>query len=143
MATRRSTAKKAEASDLEILHPDRTLKIAGKEITIREYGFVEGQRLLPIAEPFLSDLASAIAGSVPPSYRQISALIGKHIDAVVRLAAVSAGVEPEWIESLEPDDGTGLLMVWWAVNGPFYLRSVVQSIVIERALSGGATSTQS
>lgn len=152
MAKRRTATPEggSAASDLDILHPDRSITLADREVTVREYGFIEGQRLLPIAEPLLAALAAAIGGKAVPTYRAVQAIIGAHIDLVVRLAARSilppeaplsaVDEEVKWIEALRPDDGTVLVLTWWAVNGPFYMRNVVQSLVVERALSGGETS---
>ncbi|MFU4637262.1 hypothetical protein ACM71F_30855, partial [Pseudomonas aeruginosa] len=44
------------ADDLQILHPERTLEVQGRMVTMREYGFVEGLKLRATMQPFLDDL---------------------------------------------------------------------------------------
>lgn len=129
---------KPGADDLEVLHPERLLTIAGREITVREYGFVEGLRLLRIAEPIIAGLQGGMGSSVP-AFESIMGVIAEHAGVAVQLMAAAADVEVEWIESLSQDDGQLLLMVWWSVNGPFYLRTAATRAVV--AARAGATST--
>ena len=44
------------ADDLQVLHPERSPIIAGRQVTVREYGFIEGLGLRPLAQPFLDEL---------------------------------------------------------------------------------------
>ncbi|TBW02722.1 hypothetical protein E0E52_17030 [Azotobacter chroococcum] len=128
MAKKREQTQKPGDNDLEVLHPERTAVIAGRQVTVREYGFVEGLRLLPLAEPIiaaLQDLAST-GGTV---FDAVLAVAAEHADAVVNLMAVAADVEVEWIESLGQSDGHLLLMMWWGANGPFYLRRAALQLV--------------
>ncbi|SFL60954.1 DUF6631 family protein, partial [Azotobacter beijerinckii] len=139
MAKKREPRKAAAGSDdLEVLHPERTAIIADRKITVREYGFVEGLRLLPLAEPIIAGLKGGMGSSVP-AFESIMGIIAKHADVAVQLMAAAADVEVEWIESLSQDDGQLLLMVWWSVNGPFYLRTAATRAVV--AARAGATST--
>lgn len=128
MAKKREPKKEAGSDDLEVLHPERTAVIAGRKITVREYGFVEGLRLLPLAEPIiaaLQDLAST-GGTV---FDAVLAVAAEHADVVVHLMAAAADVEVEWLESLGQSDGHLLLMMWWGANGPFYLRRAALQLV--------------
>lgn len=52
--TRKKSATGAE--DLSVIHPDRTIIIAGRDVVMREYGFFESLELLPLLEPILVDL---------------------------------------------------------------------------------------
>lgn len=138
MAKKRKLKKEAGVDDLEVLHPERLLTIAGREITVREYGFVEGLRLLPMAEPIIAGLQSGM-GSGVPAFDSIMGIIAENADVAVRLMAAATDVEVKWIESLSQDDGQLLLMVWWSVNGPFYLRTAATRAIV--AARTGATST--
>lgn len=126
------------ADDLEVLHPERRATIAGCEVTVREYGFVEGLRLQPLVEPIIADL-QGLLGSGVPSLEAVLAILGQHADTVVALMAVAADVDEEWIAGLSQDDGHLLLMLWWGANGPFYLRSAAMRRLA--AARAGATST--
>lgn len=138
MARIRTPKKEAGADDLEVLHPERLLTIAGREITVREYGFVEGLRLLPLAEPIIASLQGDMARGVP-TFDSVMGTIAEHADVAVQLMAIAAGVDVEWIESLGQNDGQALMMIWWSVNGPFYMRTAATRAAV--AARAGATST--
>lgn len=133
------------ADDLQVLHPERSATIAGRAVTVREYGFVEGMRLRPLMQPLLDDLHAAVVSGPFPQLEYFTTLLGTHIDAVTEAVAVAADVEVEWMVGLTQDEGQHLLMLWWTANGPFYIRSVFSRIAADRAVSqhAGATSTQS
>lgn len=140
-----SSAPEVGAEDLSVLHPDRPVVIAGKAIVVREYGFIEGLRLRPTLQPFLNELHAIASSGRLPELEEITSMMGSHADAVSHAICVAAGVEYEWLEGLNQDDGQHLLMLWWTTNGPFYIRSVFQRIVAERAVASqhaGETSTQ-
>lgn len=140
MARVRAQKKEPGADDLEVLHPERLLTIAGREITVREYGFVEGLRLLKLAEPIIAGLQGDLARGTP-SFESVFGVLAEQADSVVQMMAIAADVEVEWIESLGQDEGQLLLMTWWGVNGPFYMRTAgLRAGVAARA---GATSTPS
>ena len=137
MAKIRTQKREAGADDLEVLHPERLLTIAGREVTVREYGFVEGLRLLRLAEPIIAGLQGDIARGTP-TFDSVMGVIAEHADVAVQLMAIACDVDAEWIESLSQDEGQLLLMTWWGVNGPFYMRTAsVRAGVAARA---GATS---
>lgn len=141
----KSSAPEAGADDLSVLHPDRPVTIAGKAIVVREYGFVEGLRLRPTLQPFLDELHAIAVGGRLPELEEITSMLGSHADAVSHAICVAADIELEWLERLNQDDGQHLLMLWWAANGPFYIRSVFQRIAASRAVASqhaGEISTQ-
>jgi len=120
------------AEDLAILHPERTLTIAGREITIREYGFIAGLRLRPLMQPILDDLRSLVVTGANADLGAIMALLGTHWQATLALAAEAAEVEPEWVEGLDAEQGELLLTVWWSVCGPFFWRNVIGRVAADR-----------
>ena len=132
------------ADDLQVLHPERSPIIAGRQVTVREYGFIEGLGLRPLAQPFLDDLHAQIGAGGVPELEQILVILGKHHLAIQELVATAADVEPQWVAELDQDSGYRLLMTWWTVNGPFYMRSVLTRVVAEKAAAAvraGRTST--
>lgn len=114
--------KKNADNDIEILHPERTAMLNGRNIVVREYGFVEGMRLRPLMQPFLDDLFEAMKAGQLANYQQALAIIAAHIDAVTELAAVAADVEVEWVRALSDSDGQALLMWWWGANCSFFMQ---------------------
>lgn len=115
------------AAELEILHPERTASIAGRNLTMREYGFVEGLKLRPVMQPLLDDLFQVATESAAlPDLESIMGILAAHHEAVIELMAQAADVEPDWVVGLGQQDGYHLMMLWWAVNGAFFINTVVQ-----------------
>lgn len=140
-----STKKPRQGGDdLAILHPDREATIAGRKITMREYGFVEGMRLSATAAPLVDALADAAESSGPVTLDAVQAVFGAHSDAIVALIAQACDQPAEWVAALNDADGQNLFGLWWAVNGGFFVRRVVSTVQVRtlRAKSAGASSTQ-
>lgn len=127
-----------EADDLEVLHPERVATIAGREVTVREYGFVEGLRLQSLVGPIVADL-EGLLGAGLPSLEAVLELLGRHAEAVARLMAVAADVDEEWVNGLSQDDGYLLMMLWWGANGPFYLRRAAMQRMAAAARAGATS----
>src|SRR5688572_30315359 len=120
------SAAPSAAEDLSALQPNVTLQVAGRTVTIREYGFWEGLEVAHQAAPFIADWVEPCAsGSL--RFAQVRRLFGKHKDLVVAIAARAADVEPEWVLGLEskPTDAELFLSSWFAVNTGFFMREVV------------------
>lgn len=135
------------ADDLDILFPDRELMIAGKKITVREYGFVEGLRIRAAAKPFIEDLAGVMKATGVPLVEQITGLIEKHAELVIVLIAESADVDQAFMRALSDSEGEALMGCWWSVNGPFFLnkakdrlRAEVVDNQLRKSLVAGQTS---
>lgn len=132
------------ADEISVLHPDRSFELAGRQITVHEYGHIEGLRLQAWAKPFLDDLYARMAlGSAPPTAIQVQDLFAEHADLVCEMEALAAGVDRAWVEQLSDQDGELLMAVWWQVNANFFFRRVFARAAAERRerKSAGATST--
>lgn len=125
----RQPSQDPAAAELEILHPEREFTLAGRTITMREYGFVEGLKLRPLFRAFADDLYAAFDERV--TYDAVLDVMSRHADAVVELAAAAADLDPEWVRALSPADGETLLMFWWGVNSGFFTRSLVSRRLVE------------
>lgn len=134
------------ADDLEILHPERSTTIAGRAITMREYGFVEGLKLAPLYGAFVDALqVKVLADGVPPLH-EILDLVAAHHETIVELVAIACDSPPDWVRGLNDQDGMNLLYLWWAVDAPFFMRRVFDRIAaakVVEAVRAGAMSTQS
>ena len=140
--------------DLQIIHPDAPFRLAGRTLTLREYGHIEGLRLLAWARPFVDGLYALVAreAGVQPTLTEIRFLRAEHADLVRDMTAqalttpgeVLANALPEreelaaWIERLGDQDGQALLAVWWQVNVHFFFRRC-----FERALEAAASAKPS
>lgn len=138
--------------DLEIMYPDVTLSIAGREITVREYRFLDGLRarakgkaLIDALEPMISSGAAVEAG-----VEDYVDMLAVHHDVVVDLMADSvSGADRDWIDSLDMEDGLVLMHAWWGVCGRFFIRVVAARLrdrlmaKARRASAGQTSSTSS
>ncbi len=127
------------ANDLEVLHPNRSATIAGREVVVREYGFVEGMKMLGMLEPFLADLKQLMEDDQPLTVAACSVLFSQHMDVITEAVAVAADVDVEWLAELSQDDGYHLIMLWWTANGPFYIRTARNRIFADRVERARAT----
>lgn len=149
MTKRKANPVDDAADDLEILHPERELQIAGVKITMREYGFVEGMRLAGAAAPVVHDLAALSGANVAGSlleYANLQAVFAKHVDAIVGMVAQACDQPVEWVSKLQPVDGENLLLTWWAVNGPFFVRRVITELqmrVVNQPFDGAKSTPRS
>ncbi|TAM72308.1 hypothetical protein EPN44_15935 [bacterium] len=150
-----ASAPDTGADDLAILHPDITLSIDGRKVTVREYPFVLGMAVRVKGKPLVDALRGQIkSGSALTE--DIMDVLATHADLVRELildAIAGADQEPAradcaaWIDGLGDRPGEQLLMVWWIVCGPFFLRQAVrrigQQIQLQADLArlDGATST--
>lgn len=142
----KKSASTPGADDLQVLHPNQTVTIAGRTITVREYGFIEGLGLRPLVQPLLDALHESLAAGQTPDLEHIILTLARNATALRELIAVAADVEPEWIDGLNQSDGHLLLMLWWTANGPFYVRCVFDRLAAQAAEArarAGQMSTQS
>lgn len=148
-AKKKPPAKAASAEgadDLSILEPDQTIPIAGRSVTVREYGFVEGLKIRPITRPLLDALQKFLDASPGKQFDidEVVDVLATHHEDVVTLMAISADVEREWVAGLEQEPGMLLMYIWWTVNGPFFMRSAVNRAKANRvvaSLGAGQTPT--
>lgn len=137
-----SGADTDNGADLEILHPERTLTVAGRELTVREYGFIEGLRLRPLHAPLVAALAEGAHEKKVDDYEAVVDVLAQHADAVVALVAASCDAEPEWVADLRGADADMLLLAWWSVNRDFFMLAVTRRLAVRRLnASAGPTST--
>ncbi len=131
MATRIPAAPpedaRTAADDLAILHPDRTLAIGGRNVTLREYGFFEGLDVADRASHFIADLIAASADGAL-RYAHVRRLFGRHRDVIPTIAAQAGDVDVAWLEALPLDELELYLATWFAVNAAFFVREVLAEV---------------
>lgn len=124
------------ADDLNVLHPNLEATLNGRQVVVREYGFIQGLKLQAELQPFLDGLYALTVAGTMPAMHEIIALIGTHTDLITRAMAISIDVDPQELLTLsDQQEGNTLLMKWWIVNGPFAWRCVRDRIMGERALA--------
>lgn len=120
--------------DAEILFPDQTLEVGGEQVTVREFRFLEGARAAVIARDLLADLGQLVQQEQDLQPEDIDAIIGQHGEAWAQLLAMSIDRDPEWVANLSDEDGQELSMLFWDVNGPFFVRRLVQAVDIRHEM---------
>lgn len=124
--------KKSQASDLSVLHPDRTLQIGTppRDVTVEEFRFLDGIVAQRIARPIIDHMASLFGDTDPDkvSLEDLQELFAEHQDAFVELMSMSAKVDAGFIASLSDTDGQMLLNTFWQVNALFFVRRLLQNL---------------
>ena len=139
--------------DLYVLAPDVPLTLAGRELTVREYRFIDGLRARAKAVPLIDDLTAMVdAGDAEDAgVEAYLDLLARH-EALVRELMVDSieGADADFIDGLSDVDGTQLLVTWWTVAGRFFWRAVVGRLrdrtlttLRRRALAGPTSSPAS
>lgn len=132
------------ADQLSVLNPDLTLTIAGREVTICEYGFFDGLEVAHRASAFIADMHNACRDG-ELRFDRIRRLFGKHREVVVDIAAQAASVEPVWVNELDRNDAEIFMSAWFGVTSGFFVHEVVMEMREERQLaamqSTGSTSS--
>jgi hypothetical protein len=144
------------AGDLLVLHPDATVTIGDRTVTIREYRFVSGLQVRAKSVRLVVDLKAQIeSGSA--LVEEVIDVLAVHQELVRELildAIDGADKEPArgelaaWIAGLGDAEGELLLLTWWGVCGSFFVRQIMRRWGQARQLkadlaqaSAGATST--
>lgn len=121
--------------DSQVLHPDASMTIDGREVEVREFRYKDGLRAAAIARPIISGLRgliSEIKGRDEIDLSALEEIMGEHPDAWVELIALSTGQDADWIAGLPDREGLNLSILFWEVNAPFFTRRLVLSIASEQ-----------
>lgn len=128
------------AAELAMLHPDLSLRLRGRLLTLREYRGIEGLHLQSSIRPLLDDLYALFAKDGPaPTALQVREVLARHSTTVQWLIAQSATPYPAdpnglqafteataeaacFVGELDDIELDALLAVWWAATGPFFIR---------------------
>lgn len=138
MATKIGNARKPKAavqpvaSDLEILHPERTITLGIGPVTVREYGGIEWLRLLPKAAPLVDAIAAKIETGGASGYDDTLTILAKHVDELLPLVAQAADLDMAQVETLGAADMELLLLTWWSVCGHFFVERALTRVLVER-----------
>jgi hypothetical protein len=128
------------AAELDILHPERTIRLRKRLLTLREYGYIEGLNLQPGIRGLLADLYGLFdRASAPPAALQVREVFTKHAVALQWLMAQSFTPYPDdpaeleaftaavaknaaFVAKLDDIEGDALMAAWWGANAGFFIR---------------------
>ncbi|OBS10785.1 DUF6631 family protein [Acidihalobacter prosperus] len=141
--TDKTQETQASDNEAEILFPDRQIEIGGEIVTVREFGFKEGMRLAPIAQPIIDSMGAEVEKEAGPSMQALNDALYAHPDQMVQLMAAACDRPVEWIDALSDSDGLDLLWLFWGVNARFFTRRLVLRQAFRKAeqQTAGAGST--
>lgn len=130
-----------DENNLEVLLPEITLNLQGREVTVREYSFVQGMRVDALAKSIYDGLERLFLSGDPLRDSDKAELIldelqsvwGADPELMTRLLAMSTGEPEAWIDSLPDLAGQTLLMSWWTVNRHFFVRRLAKRMAARRA----------
>lgn len=134
--------------DLAILHPERQQTVAGRDLTMREYGYVESLQHGALVSAVVAALKPLVASGGLEDINALRAAFASCGDATLALQAIACDQPEAWVRGLSAKDGSALFMLWWTVNGPFFADRLVETVAWQRGMqearrraSDGATST--
>ena len=112
----------ATQDDIDILMGERSLRIDGRLIAVKELTFQQEMALLPQLQPLLDALGEVMDGA---DFGALEQAFATHYDAMVQLMATCTGQPIEWFAGLRGEEGHALLLTTWTVNKGFFLRRLV------------------
>ncbi|EHN5173256.1 hypothetical protein KI912_003112 [Salmonella enterica] len=140
--TNRQTTTDA-ADDLDVLFPERELRLAGENVTIREYTLKDTLTLHTVLMPVVDALA-AVTETTWASYETVETVLAAHHEAVIVLVAHSIDRAPAFVAGLSGTEGMTLMDWWWSVNRHFFMNAVIRRLVCRQVTpSGSAASSPS
>lgn len=158
-APKEGAAARRSARQRSILHPERSRKIGGRLVEMREYGYIEGMRVQAAGAVFLDDLFGLFPREgLPPTDVAIDAVIARHITVVhwmmaqamtpwnddLQVFGDAVRENTDWIARLDYEPGAALKDLWWEANAGFFFRLLKSRMEAARAtehLSASAVST--
>ncbi|ODU53474.1 MAG: hypothetical protein ABS98_00585 [Lysobacteraceae bacterium SCN 69-48] len=148
------------AAELDILHPERRIRLRGRLLTLREYGYIEGLNL----QPGIRGLLEALYGlfdraSAPPSAAQVRDVFTADAVTLQWLMAQAFTPYPEdteqlqafteqvaencrFVATLDDIEGDALMAAWWGANAGFFIRRFRERRLAEANRSAPSGSTQ-
>jgi len=124
------------AEEVAIIHPDRTVQLAGEAVTVRAFGFVEALGLERFAQPITRALRAILGPSKPGERVDVEAImaaLGDQREAFLQLAQVSTGRGRDFFDRLDDADGLRFMVAFWEVHAPFFVRRLVLAASAEAA----------
>lgn len=130
--------------DLDIVMPDATVHVGGRDVTVRELRFAESLEATPIARPIIEAVRAQVEihGEELPEIALMEAL-AEHADAWVRLIALCTGEDEAWIRELSAEDGMRLQLAVWGRNRGFFSARLAAALLRGAAPSRSSTSSAS
>ncbi len=118
----------------------RTLEVDGRTGTIKPLTFMQSLELGPVLEPLLAGLDETIGDG-----SDLSGLLGAfyaHPEVLRRMLCLSTGEDEAWLESLDSETGDRLVIEFYVVNAPFFLRRITMRRMERKASEEASRAVQ-
>lgn len=126
-------ADAAQAAELDVLVPERTIQVNGEKVTVNEIGFVDGLRLQAHVAPVVAAIVKAMQDAdEAPTYGAIVAVFGQHWESTLELICTATGKDRAWLDRVPSPEGELLLMTFWTVNAGFFINRAMNEVAIQR-----------
>lgn len=148
----------SDQSDLKVLFPEVDVKLKGKDMRVKPFGFGQLARVArlvrPIAQALLDSHIMTIereSGSDISTIKIDSDFIPKLFvildtaaEPLMELLAFAIGQPRSWLDDLPADEGVNLAMKAWEVNSDFFASRVMPMLgtTFTKSISTGDTSSQ-
>ncbi|MEE8128191.1 DUF6631 family protein [Candidatus Vondammii sp. HM_W22] len=106
--------------EAEILYPDKTIQIGGREVTIREFSFRDGLDLGPMIAGLMAVLDKTVGDGSDLS--GLFDALYQYPDVLEHMLLKSTCQDKTWLDGLCSADGDMLVMTFWGVNAGFFTR---------------------
>lgn len=136
-------------NQVDVLDPDLTQVIAGRDITMREPSWLESlewePKIMPLVNSLQQQLKDEDAAGADPARAIMQLLASEHRSALIAFMAFCARVDVEWIHKLNDADGQHFMLLFWRVNFHFFARrlSLARSLGRSSVELAGARSLHS
>lgn len=135
MSDKDDPGSESGAGDLDVLHPERELRIGDETITVREFSFIDGLSIETYATPLIKSLDETFSQDADPELETLRVIFGAHSEQMVAMLARATGRDEAWVRSLNDADGQNLLLTFWTANAGFFGRRVAARRVSQHALA--------
>lgn len=116
------------SQSLATLLPNQTVIVGGVEVEVHEYTLAEQLKhrttLKTISQGLKALFDTSPDGNI--SLDDLYDFLGDHVDVVLQAVSIACRQPLDWVSALSGDDSETLLMTWWGVNAPFFLREAVK-----------------
>ncbi|MEX2524444.1 MAG: DUF6631 family protein [Gammaproteobacteria bacterium] len=126
------------ANDLEILAPELTITVGGREVTIREPSWLQALEWEGPLKPVIHDLGEAASEGHESFIDTCMSLDVANKDTLLDFMAFCGDVDKEWLMSLKDDQGRLYQLAFWRVMRGFFARRLSLASALEGKPAGPA-----
>lgn len=133
------------AEDLNVLFPDVSITVAGQQVVVREYPFMQWLELRVDCGELIESLAELISQKDEVETDELLEFFENHFQEIKVLILESIAGDAQFLSQLNDVEMQNLIFTWWRVNKHFFLRSAFRLVrtKIQRQSAGLASSIAS